>query len=146
MDAPVPGNIDKPCELAVFPRADPAQAVPAHLRLPVIVQDPMTETLSMQDVHLGVRERAAPRVIDHRATLRSGHAARPLGCAFWFACLQRAGVSAAAAARMRPSQSVRAWRAVWEIVACGKSASKPWNPPAQTCSSAWPPAAQIRVA
>ena len=69
VDTPVPGNIDKARKLAVIPRADPAQAVPAHLALPVIIQQPMTEAVSMQGIQFGVRERAAPRVIDHRATL-----------------------------------------------------------------------------
>jgi ATPase subunit of ABC transporter with duplicated ATPase domains len=34
-----------------------------------------------------------------------------------FECVQTLGVSGAAAARTRPSQSVRAWRAAWEIAA-----------------------------
>jgi hypothetical protein len=33
----------------------------------------MTKAFSMQGVQLRVSERAAPRVIDHRATLRSDH-------------------------------------------------------------------------
>lgn len=48
--------------------------------------------------------------------------------------------------RSRVSQSVRVRRAVAEMSARGYKASKPWNPPAQTWSSAWPPAAQMRVA
>ena len=72
VDTPVPGNVDEARELAVFPRADPAQAVPTHLALPVIIQEPMAEAFGMQSVQLGVYERAAPGVIDHRATLRSG--------------------------------------------------------------------------
>jgi len=60
VDTPVPGNVDEARKLAVFPRADPAQAVPAHLALPVIIQEPVTEAVSMQGVQLGVRERAAP--------------------------------------------------------------------------------------
>ncbi|MFC0531727.1 hypothetical protein [Phytohabitans kaempferiae] len=48
--------------------------------------------------------------------------------------------------RTRASQSLRVRRAAAEIGARGYSASKPWKPPAQMCSSAWPPAAQIRVA
>ncbi len=72
---PVPGNVDEAHKLAAFPRADPAQTVPAYLGLPVIIQEPMTKALSMQDVQLQVSERAAPRVIDHRATLRSDHGA-----------------------------------------------------------------------
>ena len=75
VDAPVPGNVDEAHQLAVFPRADPAQAVPANLPLPVIVQETMTEAFSMQGVQLGVSKRAAPRVIDHRATLRSDYGA-----------------------------------------------------------------------
>src|SRR6202020_1184081 len=71
VDTPVPGNVDKARELAVIPRADPAQAVPAHLALPVIIQEPVTEALSMQGIQLGVSERAAPRVLAHRATLAS---------------------------------------------------------------------------
>jgi len=78
VDTPVPGNVDEPRELAVLPRTDPAQAVAAHLRPPVIVQDPVPEALSMQEVQFGVRKRAAPQVIDHRATLRSGYAGRLL--------------------------------------------------------------------
>ena len=49
-------------------------------------------------------------------------------------------------ARSRASQSVRVRRAVAEMCACGYSASNPWKPPAQTWNSAWPPAAQMRVA
>ncbi len=71
VDTPIPGNVDEARKLPVFPRADPAQAVPAHLALPVIIQEPMTEAFGMQGIQFGVRERAAPRVIDHRATLRS---------------------------------------------------------------------------
>ena len=48
--------------------------------------------------------------------------------------------------RTRASHSVRVLRAVAETRACGYRASKPWKPPAQTWSSAWPPAAQMRVA
>lgn len=48
--------------------------------------------------------------------------------------------------RSRASQSVRVRRAVAEMCACGYRASNPWKPPAQTWSSAWPPAAQMRVA
>ena len=73
VDTPVPGNVHEARKLAVFPRADPAQAMPAHLGLPVIIQEPMTEAFSMQGIQFGVRERAAPRVIDHRATLRSDY-------------------------------------------------------------------------
>ena len=69
MDAPVPCNVDEPREPTVFPRTDPAQTVPAHLRVPVIVQDPVPEALSMKDVQFGVRERAAPQVIDHRGNV-----------------------------------------------------------------------------
>jgi len=75
VDAPVPGNVDEAHQLAVFPRADPAQAVPAYLGQPIILQEPMTKAFSMQGVQLRVGERAAPRVIDHRATLRSDHGA-----------------------------------------------------------------------
>jgi hypothetical protein len=38
----------------------------------------MPEALSMQGIQFGVRERAAPRVIDHRATLRSDRTAQLL--------------------------------------------------------------------
>jgi hypothetical protein len=78
VDTPVPGNVDEADKLAVFPRTDPAQAVPVHLALPVIIQETMTKAFSMQGVQLGVSERAAPRVIDHRATLRSDHGAQLL--------------------------------------------------------------------
>jgi hypothetical protein len=78
VDTPVPGNVDEARQLTVFPRADPAQAVPAHLTLPVIIQKPMPEALRMQGIQFGVRERAAPRVIDHRATLRSDRTAQLL--------------------------------------------------------------------
>jgi hypothetical protein len=71
VDATVPGNIDEAHKLAVLPSAGPAQAVPAHLALPVIIQEPMTEAFSMQLIELDISERAAPRVIDHRATLRT---------------------------------------------------------------------------
>jgi hypothetical protein len=64
-------NVDEAHELTVFSRTGPAQAVPAHLGLPVIIQEPMTEAFSMQGVQFGVSERAAPRIIDHRATLLS---------------------------------------------------------------------------
>lgn len=50
------------------------------------------------------------------------------------------------AGRCRASQSVRVRRAVAEICARGYRVSNPWKPPAQTWSSAWPPAAQMRVA
>jgi len=36
--------------------------------------------------------------------------------------------------------------AAWEIAACGAKPSKPWKPPGHTCSSATPPACQIRLA
>lgn len=65
VDTPVPGNVDETHKLVVFPRTDPAQAVPTRLCLPVIIQEPMTEAFSMQGVQFGVSERATPRVIDH---------------------------------------------------------------------------------
>ncbi len=60
VDTPVPGNVDEAHKLAVFPRTDPAEAVPAQLALPVIIQETMTEAFSMQGVQLGVSEQAAP--------------------------------------------------------------------------------------
>lgn len=44
------------------------------------------------------------------------------------------------------SQSRCAARAAWDSVACGAKPSKPWKPPGHTCSSATPPACQIREA
>jgi hypothetical protein len=62
---PVPGDVDEGHKLVVFSRTDPAQAVPAHPGLPVIIQEPVTEAFGMQGVQLGVSELATPRVIDH---------------------------------------------------------------------------------
>jgi hypothetical protein len=75
VDATIPGNVDEAYKLAVLPSADLAEAVPAHLTLPVIIQEAMTEAFGMQLIELGISERAAPRIIDHRATLRSGSGA-----------------------------------------------------------------------
>ena len=78
MDAPVPGDVDEAHQLAVLPSDDPAQAVPAHLALPVNVQEPMTEAFSMQVIELGIGERTAPRVISHQATLGTDSGGWPL--------------------------------------------------------------------
>ncbi len=70
-----------------------------------------------------------------------------LGCGrAWVVSLRGLRYAAEFGGRIRASQSVRARRAVAEMWACGYRASNPWKPPAQTWSSAWPPAAQMRVA
>jgi hypothetical protein len=48
--------------------------------------------------------------------------------------------------RMRASHALRAERAARERAASGNTISNPWNPPFQICSSASPPAAQMRLA
>jgi hypothetical protein len=46
----------------------------------------------------------------------------------------------------RRSQRSRAAVTSWDSAACGASFSDPWKAPGHTCSSAWPPACQIRAA
>src|SRR6185437_11438317 len=60
VDAAVPGDVDEADEAFAVPRADPAQAVLADLRYPVVVQDLVVEPLGVQGVQLGVGEGAAP--------------------------------------------------------------------------------------
>jgi hypothetical protein len=49
-------------------------------------------------------------------------------------------------ASSRPSQSRCAATAARDTAACGTAPAKPWKPPGHTCSSAEPPACQIRLA
>jgi len=67
--AAIPGHVEKADEVAPMEGADPAQAVLVHLSPPVIVEHPVTETLSVQPVDRGVVERTAPFVGDHLANL-----------------------------------------------------------------------------
>ena len=60
VDAAVPGDVDEADEAFAVPGADPAQAVPADLGHPVVVQDLVAEALGVQGVELGVGEGAAP--------------------------------------------------------------------------------------
>jgi hypothetical protein len=60
VDAAVPGDVDEADEAFGIPRADPAQAVLADLRYPVVVQDLVVEPLGVQGVQLGVGKGAAP--------------------------------------------------------------------------------------
>jgi hypothetical protein len=60
VDASVPGDVDEAGEALCVPGADPAQAVLADLRHPVVVQDLVVESLGVQGVELGVGEGAAP--------------------------------------------------------------------------------------
>jgi hypothetical protein len=45
--ATVPGHVDKADEFVLAPRADPTEAMPAHLAIPVIIEKTVVEGLCM---------------------------------------------------------------------------------------------------
>jgi len=69
--AAVPGHVDEPGQLGTAAGTHPAQAVPVHLRLPVMVGGSAAEAAGVQGLNLGAGEVAAPLVADHRATVRT---------------------------------------------------------------------------
>lgn len=80
----------------------------------------------------GNRERIAEELAEKLATMVNGHCLPPR--------------SADMPSNVRVSHSIRARRAMAPMRVSGNPKSNPCTPPAQTCSSAWPPAAQIRLA
>src|SRR5690242_17262409 len=69
--AAVPGHVDEPGQLGTATGTHPAQAVPLHLRLPVVASRSAAEPFGVQGLNLGAGEVAAPLVADHRATVRT---------------------------------------------------------------------------
>src|SRR5258708_5153517 len=69
VNAAVPGHVDEPSQLSIAAGADPAQAVPFHLRLPVIIARNAADAAGVQGLDLGAGEVLAPLVADHRATV-----------------------------------------------------------------------------
>jgi hypothetical protein len=45
MGATVPGDVDEADEFILVPRADPAEAMPAHLATPVVIEKAVVESL-----------------------------------------------------------------------------------------------------
>ena len=73
MDGPVPCHVDEADELVAVPGADPTEAMPVHLALPVVLEYPMVERLSMERVHRCVVEVATPVVREcHDGTVSRG--------------------------------------------------------------------------
>lgn len=62
MQRPVPGNVDKTNQLLVSPRADPSEAVSVYLSPPIILEDSVVESLSVQPVYFLVAELTSPDV------------------------------------------------------------------------------------
>jgi len=69
VDGSIPGDIDEADKLRAVLRIDPAQAVLAHLSLPVAGGGLVAEALGMQRIHCGIAEIAPPLVSDHLATV-----------------------------------------------------------------------------
>jgi hypothetical protein len=45
--ATVPGHVDEADEFVLLPRADPTEAMPAHLAIPVLIEKTVVESLCM---------------------------------------------------------------------------------------------------
>src|SRR5690242_11232270 len=69
--AAIPGHVDEPSQFGTAAGTHPAQAVPLHLCLPVMVSGSAPEAVGVQGVNLGAGEVAAPLVADHWATVRT---------------------------------------------------------------------------
>jgi hypothetical protein len=69
MDATIPGHVHETDEFAACARADPTEAVPLDLRLPIVLEDRMAKSLGVQRIDLGVREVAPPVVGDVRPAM-----------------------------------------------------------------------------
>jgi hypothetical protein len=69
VDASIPGDVGEPSQPRPAAGANPAQAVPFRLSLPVVVTGSMAEAFRVQGLDLGAGESLAPVVADHRATV-----------------------------------------------------------------------------
>ena len=50
VEAAVPQHVDEADELTTVPGADPSEAEPVHIALPVVLEDAMAESLSVERV------------------------------------------------------------------------------------------------
>lgn len=73
VNSAVPDHVDEADQRAVFPSADPAEAVALESFSPVSLSDRVAEAVSMQRVEGGVVEVAPPLVLDrHSSIVESG--------------------------------------------------------------------------
>lgn len=78
MDPTIPGDVDEPNEIVAIPSSNPAEAVGADLRLPVVVEDAVIERLGVECVQGGIVEVTSPleATPGHGATLPGTATAR----------------------------------------------------------------------
>jgi hypothetical protein len=67
VDPAVPGHVDEADELTAVMRANPAETMSLHLRLPVLLERSMGERLGMKRVQFRVVEVTPPFVCDLQA-------------------------------------------------------------------------------
>lgn len=69
MNSPVPDNVDEADQRAVFPRADPAEAVALESCSPVSPRDRVAEAVSVQRIKGCIAEVAPPLVLDRHSPI-----------------------------------------------------------------------------